>query len=80
MRASSRQGALPSHNGSTPDKTPWDDDIACARQAFEYLETGEVTLQLLRDGKRKSNQYPDQWWRINSHEEAHLFGINLTNK
>jgi hypothetical protein len=50
------------------DKTPWEDDIACARQAFESLNC-EVRCNF-QGWEEEGNQDPDQWWRINSHEEG----------
>lgn len=50
------------------DKTPWEDDIACAKQAFESLNC-EVRCNF-QGWEEEGNQDPDQWWCINSHGEG----------
>ena len=50
------------------NKTPWEDDIACAKQAFEALNC-EIRCNF-QGWEEQGNQDPDQWWRINNHEEG----------
>ncbi|NVK75688.1 hypothetical protein C0J08_05260 [Marinomonas sp. CT5] len=50
------------------DKTPWEDDITCAKQAFRALNC-EVRCNF-QGWEEEGNQDPDQWWRINSHGEG----------
>ncbi|MBR7887358.1 hypothetical protein J9B83_00280 [Marinomonas sp. A79] len=50
------------------DKTPWKDDMACAKQAFDALQC-EVRCNF-QGWEEEGDQDPDQWWRINSHGEG----------
>lgn len=50
------------------DQTPWADDIACAKQAFNALNC-EVRCNF-QGWEEEGEQDPDQWWRINSYEEG----------
>ena len=50
------------------DKTPWENDIACAKQAFESLNC-EVRCNF-QGWEEEGNQDPDLWWRINDHGEG----------
>jgi hypothetical protein len=50
------------------DKTPWEDDITCARQVFKALDC-EVRCNF-QGWEEEGNQDPDLWWRINHHGEG----------
>ncbi|BDX02110.1 hypothetical protein MACH16_08580 [Marinomonas pontica] len=50
------------------DQTPWENDIACAKQAFNALNC-EVRCNF-QGWEEEGEQDPDQWWRINSYEEG----------
>lgn len=50
------------------DKTPWEDDMTCARQVFKSLNC-EVRCNF-QGWEEEGNQDPDQWWRINSYGEG----------
>jgi hypothetical protein len=50
------------------DKTPWENDINCARQAFQALNC-EVRCNF-QGWEEEGNQDPDQWWRINTYGEG----------
>jgi hypothetical protein len=50
------------------DKTPWEDDMTCARQVFQSLNC-EVRCNF-QGWEEEGNQDPDQWWRINSYGEG----------
>jgi hypothetical protein len=50
------------------DKTPWENDIACAKQVFEALDC-EVRCNF-QGWEEEGNQDPDLWWRINHHGEG----------
>ena len=50
------------------DKTPWENDMSCARQAFQSLNC-EIRCNF-QAWEEEGNQDPDQWWRINAHEEG----------
>lgn len=50
------------------DKTPWKDDMTCARQVFKSLNC-EVRCNF-QGWEEEGNQDPDQWWRINSYGEG----------
>ncbi|ETI58377.1 hypothetical protein [Marinomonas profundimaris] len=50
------------------DKTPWEDDMTCARQVFQSLNC-EVRCNF-QGWEEEGNQDPDQWWRINSDGEG----------
>lgn len=50
------------------DKTPWDDDISCAKEAYKALES--ETRCNLHSWSEDENQDPDQWWKINDREEG----------
>ncbi|AEF55670.1 hypothetical protein [Marinomonas posidonica] len=50
------------------DKTPWEDDMACARQAFSSLNC-EVRCNY-QGWEEAGEQDPDQWWRINQQGEG----------
>jgi hypothetical protein len=50
------------------DKTPWEDDMTCARQVFKSLNC-EVRCNF-QGWEEEGNQDPDQWWRINSDGEG----------
>ncbi|MBJ7538386.1 hypothetical protein [Marinomonas transparens] len=50
------------------DKTPWEDDISCAKRAFEVLNC-EVRCNF-QGWEEESEQDPDQWWQINSYGEG----------
>ncbi|TDO96376.1 hypothetical protein [Marinomonas balearica] len=48
--------------------TPWNDDIECAKSAFEALNT-EVRCNL-QGWQEAEQEDPDQWWRINANSEG----------
>ncbi|SBS27766.1 hypothetical protein MSP8887_00725 [Marinomonas spartinae] len=50
------------------DKTPWDDDISCAKEAYRTLQC-EIRCNL-QSWSEDDNQDPDQWWKINDYEEG----------
>lgn len=50
------------------DQTPWENDITCAKQAFNALNC-EVRCNF-QGWEEEGEQDPDQWWRINSYEEG----------
>lgn len=50
------------------EKTPWEDDMACAKQAFSALKC-EVRCNY-QGWQEEGEQDPDQWWRINDHGEG----------
>jgi len=50
------------------DRTPWEDDMACARQAFASLNC-EIRCNF-QGWEEEANQNPDQWWCINSQGEG----------
>ncbi|MCB5161636.1 hypothetical protein [Marinomonas algarum] len=50
------------------DQTPWENDMACAKQVFESLNC-EVRCNF-QGWEEEGDQDPDQWWRINSHGEG----------
>ena len=50
------------------DKTPWDNDMSCAKQVFESLGC-EVRCNF-QGWEEEGNQDPDQWWRISKYEEG----------
>lgn len=50
------------------DQTPWQTDIDCARDAYAFLAC-EVRC-CLSGWQEESDEDPDQWWRINNHEEG----------
>ncbi|GGN35344.1 MULTISPECIES: hypothetical protein [Marinomonas] len=50
------------------DKTPWEDDITCAKQVFKALDC-EVRCNF-QGWEEEGNQDPDLWWRINHHGEG----------
>lgn len=50
------------------DKTPWENDISCAKQVFKSLGC-EVRCNF-QGWEEEGSQDPDQWWRINKDEEG----------
>jgi hypothetical protein len=50
------------------DKTPWEDDISCAKQVFKSLDC-EVRCNF-QGWEEEGSQDIDQWWRINKDEEG----------
>lgn len=50
------------------DKTPWENDAHCAKQAFAYLNC-EIRCNL-QGWEEGADQDPDQWWRINTQGEG----------
>ena len=50
------------------DKTPWKNDIDCARQAFKSLNC-EVRCNF-EAWEEEGDQDPDQWWQINAYGEG----------
>ncbi|TYL47225.1 hypothetical protein [Marinomonas sp. IMCC 4694] len=49
-------------------KTPWENDIACAKEAFIALKC-EVRCNF-QGWEEEGAQDPDQWWKINEFEEG----------
>lgn len=49
-------------------KTPWEDDITCAKEAFIALKC-EVRCNF-QGWEEEGTQDPDQWWKINEFEEG----------
>ncbi|OUR85202.1 hypothetical protein A9Q77_01005 [Marinomonas sp. 42_23_T18] len=50
------------------DKTPWSDDVECAKAAFTALDC-EVRCNIA-SWSETEEQDPDQWWHINQYEEG----------
>jgi len=50
------------------DKTPWNNDIECAKQAFKSLNC-EIRCNL-QSWEEEGDQDLDQWWHINEYEEG----------
>ncbi|MEO9273960.1 hypothetical protein ABFY09_03790 [Marinomonas sp. 5E14-1] len=50
------------------DKTPWENDICCARDAFQALDC-EIRCNF-QGWEEDGDQDPDQWWRIGPHGEG----------
>ena len=50
------------------DKTPWENDIECAKHAFKSLNC-EIRCNL-QSWEEEGDQDLDQWWRINEYEEG----------
>ncbi|MDB4837775.1 hypothetical protein OAH87_04835 [Marinomonas sp.] len=51
------------------DKTPWENDADCAKQAFSFLEC-EIRCNFEGWEEEKTDQDLDQWWRINEQGEG----------
>lgn len=50
------------------EHTPWQNDMACARQAFQALHCEiRCNYQGWQEGEQED---PDLWWRINSNGEG----------
>ena len=50
------------------DKTPWQDDVECAKAAYLALNC-EVRCNIA-SWSESEEQDPDQWWHINQYEEG----------
>ena len=50
------------------DQTPWENDRACAQEAFQFLQC-EVRCNA-QSWDESTEEDPDLWWRINDHEEG----------
>jgi hypothetical protein len=50
------------------DKTPWQDDVECAKAAYQALDC-EVRCNI-NSWSETQEQDPDQWWHINKYEEG----------
>jgi hypothetical protein len=68
------QGAVGKHITSVwfqSAKTPWDDDKACARDAFKALQTEGKNVEIrCNAGGWSDEQDPDLWWKINQEGES----------
>lgn len=50
------------------DKTPWQDDVECAKAAYKALNC-EIRCNIA-SWSETEEQDPDQWWHINQYEEG----------
>ena len=50
------------------DQTPWQDDVECAKSAYQSLNC-EVRCNIA-SWSETEEQDPDQWWHINQYEEG----------
>lgn len=50
------------------DKTPWQNDVDCAKAAYQALNC-EVRCNIA-SWSESEEQDPDQWWHINQYEEG----------
>lgn len=50
------------------DKTPWQNDVECAKAAYQALHC-EVRCNIA-SWSETEEQDPDQWWHINQYEEG----------
>ena len=50
------------------DQTPWQDDVECAKSAYQALNC-EVRCNIA-SWSETEEQDPDQWWHINQYEEG----------
>lgn len=52
------------------NKTPWESDIDCARDAYKHLNC-EIRCNAA-GWQETGDEDPDQWWHINQYEEGLL--------